>query len=140
MKRTLSAFFLLLIISTAAFAQETKTELARTYVKLSTTRENVEDVLESIFDPKHTGAAKAQIEKVLKSINFSAVERVTVESVSRRMTETELKAAISYLTSPEGKSVIQKQREVAKDIAPIMQQEVMKAMLGLAKDTAKLAK
>lgn len=132
-KRVVFAVSLVFIVATAAFGQDSNEELAKQYVKLTSSKESIEDVLTSIFDPQRTGTSRSQIDRALKAINFSVIERVAVDSVSRRMTKTELKAAISYLSSPEGKSVMQKQRDVVRDIAPVVQQEVVKALSEMLK-------
>ena len=119
---------LLVIASGTALAEEGKEALARRYLAAVPVSAAVEQTLGTILDPSQSGRAQEKIRALLKSVDLLPIQIELEKALVRNFTVEELQAAVSFYASPEGQSILAKMPAVTREIGPVMQRELFKAL------------
>ncbi len=121
MKRIMFALAIVAIMATSAFAADKK--LAAKYLEIVPMRMVVDATLQKLFP-----GDEQRVAGIVGRMDFSGINRVMIEKMAKNFSDRELKAAIAYHSSPEGKSFSRKMPLVVDSVAPMLQDELQKAL------------
>ena len=121
-------------ISVAAHAQDASDEAERAALaeKLGTikpVREQVQSAVEQIVRTTPPDQQALFRARMLDSVDFNALEKVSADAMAEIFTAEELEAMIAYFGSEEGRSIIEKMPIYQELMRPAMVKELDKALM-----------
>lgn len=109
-----------LMASTATAADR---KLAERYLEVAPMRGVVEATLYQLFTDD-----RERVAQILDRMDFSGINAVMVDKIAKAFTDKELKAAITYYSSQEGKSFSLKMPAVVESVNPMLQEQLEKSL------------
>ena len=102
--------------------------LVKQYMELiPSPKKMISDMVRQKFSQKGSNLPASQIDQFLSFVDFNRIDRALAETVAHRYTNNELVSFNKFLSSPEGKSYLSKQQQVAQDMTKVLVQEIMEA-------------
>ena len=129
-KQILAAVLICMVLgSGTALAEDGRAALAHRYLEADPVSAAVEQTLNAILDPQQNGKARDKVRALLENVNLQSIQDAFEKALIRNFTEQELKAAVAFYTSPEGKNVLTKMPTVTREVSPAIQRELFRALL-----------
>jgi hypothetical protein len=124
-KRIALVLALITLSSTSSFAADAEMPaLVKEYIKVTPVREAVEDALSSAINPQKTAAGESKVKALIAEMDLNKIQAAIEKSLTAHYTPAELRAAIVFITMPAGKSFLNKQFLLSRDITPAIAAEL----------------
>lgn len=107
----------------ASTATAADRKLAERYLEVAPMRGVVEATLYQLFTDD-----RERVAQILDRMDFSGINAVMVDKIAKAFTDKELKAAITYYSSQEGKSFSLKMPAVVESVNPMLQEQLEKSL------------
>ena len=120
-------------VPAAAQAQDagyqSRLKAAKAYADTMSTREMVQNMMSELAKNPQLGVSQADLTAIQGRIDFAKIDAMALDGLAKTFSEQELQELARFYGSPVGKSISAKMPNYISTIMPVIQQEVMTAVM-----------
>jgi hypothetical protein len=108
--------------------RENRIEAAKSYLKVVPMQSMIQDAARELAVRLPEDRRGVFLTLLTEEVRVSVLEQASLDAMVKHFTVAEIEAMVAFYGSEEGQRILQKQGKYMAEIAPIMQQEMLRAL------------